>query len=250
MNIYDNIVATCRDLLLTFPNAKLVAEYANSRLSTAAQEKFSIGYFPDNKNLMVLSSIIGDENLSSLGIIYDKVLQDGTFTRKIRCATLENHNLVLPYMDVYGHIVAIVGRTIFGEDDRGNIAKYKNTSFDKGNHLFGLFQSKKSIMDKNTAIVVEGQFDCITAVDNGIDNVIALGSSNMTFEQFSLLNRYTDNIILLLDNDMAGDVGSERIIRIFGKYANIKRVKLPETYKDIDEALKENSANEILSYMK
>jgi DNA primase catalytic core len=249
MSIYDNIVSTCRELLLTFPEAKSVSEYANSRLSANAQEKFSIGYFPDNTNLITLSSIVGDEGLSALGIIYDKVFQDGISTRKVRHATLENHNLVLPYRDVYGRMVAIVGRTILGEEERGNIAKYKNTSFDKGNHLFGLFDAKKSIMQKNIAIVVEGQFDCITAVDNGIDNIVALGSSNMTFEQFSLLNRYTDNIVLLLDNDMAGNVGAERIIRIFGKYANIRQGKLPMGQKDIDEALKENTAEELLSYI-
>src|SRR5208282_2909323 len=155
MNIYDNIISTCRELLLTFSEAKTVVEYANNRLSPDAQEKFSIGYFPDNKNLIALSSIIGDENLSRIGIIYDKVFQDGISTRKTRHATLENHNLVLPYRDVYGHIVAIVGRTILGEEERDNIAKYKNTSFDKGNHIFGLFEAKKAIMHKNVAIVVE-----------------------------------------------------------------------------------------------
>lgn len=242
MNYFDDVVNCCRDLLINFPDAKAVAAYADKRLSKAGQEKFSFGYFPSHRNLETIIATVGLDKLSRLELIYDKFSQDGVANRMIKHSSLENHNLVMPYKDVYGNIIAIVGRTLLSDEDRAkvNIPKYKNTVFKKGSHLFGLYEGKESIIKNNLAFVVEGQFDCITAHDKGLTNVVAIGSSNMTFEQFTLLLRYTNNIILLLDNDEAGKIGSERVMRLYSKYANIKQAKLPKGYKDIDEYLSEN----------
>jgi len=131
------------------------------------------------------------------------------------------------------------------------ISKYKNSSekhnpkFKKGNHLFGLFENKKNIMEKNCVFVVEGQFDVIKAYEKGFNNVVALSNSNMTQYQISLITRYTDNIFLLLDNDEAGEKGRKRIVDMFGKYANINNFYLPMEYKDIDEYLTNNSYEDI-----
>lgn len=243
MNYFDDVVNCCRDLLINFPEAKSISNYANKRLSKEGQDKFKFGYFPSNRNLKTLEAVVGEEKLSKLDLIFDKIVQDGISNRKIRCSSMENHNLIMPYRDVYGEIIAIVGRTILNDDQRKeeNIPKYKNTSFQKGNHLFGLYESKEEIIKNNLAFVVEGQFDCITAHDKGLLNVVALGSSNMTFEQFSLLSRYTNNIILLLDNDEAGKIGADKIIKLYSKYSNIKKALLPGGYKDIDEYLSDNS---------
>jgi len=119
------------------------------------------------------------------------------------------------------------------------IPKYKNTSetnaFKKGNLLFGLYENKQSIIEKDCVYIVEGQFDVIKAVEKGFTNIVALGNSHMTSYQFSVISRYTDNIFLLLDNDEAGEKGRKRIVEKFGKLANIQNFYLPESYKDIDE---------------
>jgi len=252
MNYYKDIVASCRDLLLNFPEAAHVADYASKRLTESGQDKFSFGYFPSNANLSVLEAIVGEDKLAKSDLIYDRILQDGASTRKIRHSSLENHNLVMPYRDVYGNIIALVGRTILGEEERQaqNIPKYKNTSFDKGSHLFGLYEAKESIIKTNTAYVVEGQFDCITAHGKGMTNVVALGSSNMTFEQFALLTRYTNNLFILLDNDQAGRAGTERILKFYSKYANIRRSILPKGFKDIDEYLADNDVESLIYTLK
>lgn len=243
MSYFDEVVNCCRDLLINFPDAKDIANYADKRLSKVGQEKFSFGYFPNNKNLQALTAMVGEHKLAELELIYDRIVQDGVSNRKIRHSNMENHNLVMPYKDVYGNIIALVGRTILNDEQRNSldIPKYKNTSFLKGSHLFGLFESKESIIKNNLAFVVEGQFDCISAYDKGMTNVVAVGSSNMSFEQFALLTRYTNNIVLLLDNDDAGKIGAERIVKLYSKYANIKRAVLPSGYKDIDEYLSDNS---------
>ena len=85
-------------------------------------------------------------------------------------------------------------------------------------------------------------------MEGGIKNIVALGGSNMTHYQFSIINRYTNNIFLLLDNDEAGEKGRKRIIELFGKHANIRNFYVPEPYKDIDEFLSNNNM-ESLSFI-
>ena len=249
MNYFDDVISCCSELLITLPSAKPALNYVNGRLSSASQMKFEFGYFPDNKNLSMLQSVVGEDKLSKLDLIYDKIIQDGVANRMIRHSVLENHNLVMPYKDVYGNIIAIVGRSLLNDAERHeiDIPKYKNTVFDKRSHLFGLFDAKSSIIKNNKVFIVEGQFDCISAFDKEITNVVALGSSNMTFEQFSLISRYTDNITTILDNDDAGRIGTERILKLYSKYANINIIELPKDYHDVADYLAENDAKSLFA---
>ena len=65
MTAFDSIINCCTNLLHSFPQAKESADYIHSRLSDHAINKFEFGYFPDNDNLEVLSSLVGDEVLKS-----------------------------------------------------------------------------------------------------------------------------------------------------------------------------------------
>lgn len=240
--IYDKVITVCRNLLLNFPEAQSIVEYVDKRLSKEAQEKFCFGYFPSNKYIETLLSDISASELSDNSLLYEKIIQDGVANRKVKHSTMEHHNLIMPYRDVYGKIIALVGRSILCDEERKilNIPKYKNTSFKKGQHLFGLFESKETIIKNNIVYIVEGQFDCIKAHEQGLENIVALGCSDMTFDQFALINRYTDNITLLLDNDLAGNAGSNHIIEKFSKFANIKNMTFPGFYKDLDSYLSDN----------
>lgn len=235
-NSYDQIVSSCSNLLYNCPIAKPALEYLDNRLTHDAQKKFGFGFFPPQAHLKLLFSFIDEELLLANNILYQKNIESDY---KIYFSSLENHNLILPYRDVYGKIIALVGRSLLTDEQRSpmNIPKYKNTSFEKSKNLFGLYESKKSILSKGHAYVVEGQFDCIQAHNHGIENVIALGSSNMSPEQLVLLLRYTNDIRLLLDNDEAGELGRKRIIEKYGKYTSISNVYVPHGFKDLDELL-------------
>jgi DNA primase len=121
------------------------------------------------------------------------------------------------------------------------IVKYLNTPFAKGCHLFGLFEAKAHILQDNFAVVVEGQFDVIKAWEKGICNVVATGSSSLTAYQLSLLARYTDRIVLLFDNDDAGDQGRHVAqVKLGGILNNLKLMTnryLPDGYKDLFDFL-------------
>lgn len=236
----ERVLAACQELY-NIPAAAGVRNYADSRVSRQIQDKFGFGYFPNQNNFEVMLPLVDEAALHRSKLRFDKVENEGIYRKTIR-STYEHHNLVMPYKDVYGEIVSMVGRTILSseEADKLGIPKYRNTSFEKNTHLFGLYESKKSIIENNCAVVVEGQFDCISAHDNGIENVVALGCSSMTMYQLGLLMRYTDNIYLLLDNDEPGIKGAERILDKLGSYCDMKSKTIPIGYKDLDDFIKDN----------
>jgi DNA primase len=241
VGMLEKIVESCRYLLKDFPEAQEAQAYLDSRLTPESQEDFQFGYFPGIKNLQVLIDMVGEEALLKEKLFYSRTIEDSLGPRTINTVYFEHHPLILPFRNVYGKVVALVGRTLLPEKEMKalKIPKYKNTSetphFVKGNLLFGLYENKQAILEQNCVFIVEGQFDVIKATEKGFRNIVALGNSHMTAYQFSVISRYTDNINLLLDNDEAGAKGRKRIREKFGKLANIQDFYLPESYKDIDE---------------
>ena len=233
-NSLTNIFNSCNYLLDNYPNAQETKEYLNSRITNS---NFSFGYFPNLNNFSSISNIISEQELINNNLLYSRSIEDHLGPRTIKQLHFEYFSLIIPFKDPYGNIVALVGRTLLDNKERESlkIPKYKNTSFKKGNYLFGLFENKESIIENDMVYIVEGQFDVIKANSIGFNNVIALGTSHMTNYQFSTILRYTNNIILLLDNDEAGIKGRESIIKKYSKFANIQNFYIPESYKDIDE---------------
>lgn len=245
--MYESIIDSCRYLLESYPGAQECRDYLDSRLSNESQESFNFGYFPPIDEIVALTSLVDEEYLKDCRLFYKRTISDSLSSRDSKFLYFDNYPLVMPFRDAYGDIIAIVGRTLLSDKDREkkSISKYKNTVFKKGNYLFGLFEAKIDIIRQNCVYVVEGQFDVVKSMENGLNNIIALGSASMSAYQFSVINRYTNNIFLLLDNDDAGEKGRQSILSKFGRFANIKNFYLPESYKDIDEFFKENSLNDL-----
>jgi DNA primase catalytic core len=237
----EKITQACKYLLHNFPGAEPVKEYLNSRLTLESQEKFQFGYYPSWNELSILTDIVGENTLKKAELIYYKNIEDSLSPRTIPFSHFDEYPLIMPYRDAYGKVVGLVARTLMSEPERklADISKYRNTknNFKKGNYLFGLYENKKEIINRNQVYIVEGQFDVIKACERGIKNIVAIGNSTMTAYQFSVISRYANNINLLLDNDLAGEKGRKSIVTKFGKFANIQNFYIPEIYKDIDEYL-------------
>ena len=238
VNMLEKIMESCRFLLKNYPEAQGSKSYLDSRLNKDSQELFQFGYFPGVENISVLIDLVGEETLREEGLYYlSKEIEDSLFPRRIPTSYFQDHPLILPFRNPYGKIVGIVGRTLLpdAEQKKRKLNKYKNTKFEKGNVVFGLYENKKHILEQGCVYVVEGQFDLIRAMEVGLKNIVALGTNGMNLYQFSVISRYSNNIFLLLDNDEAGQKGREQIIDKFGQFANIQNYYLPNDYKDIDE---------------
>ena len=77
--------------------------------------------------------------------------------------------------------------------------------FDKGNVLFGLDMARKAIRDANLAVIVEGYMDVLMSHQVGVANVVAGMGTALTEAQMRQIKRYTSNVTLALDPDVAGE---------------------------------------------
>jgi DNA primase len=121
------------------------------------------------------------------------------------------NRVMFPICNDLGEVIAFSGRVLAGDATE---AKYVNSPetmlFTKGNVLFGLHKSKRALIDKNSAIVCEGQLDLITAFEAGVQNVIAPQGTAFTEKQARILKRYVEEVVLCFDSDAAGQKAAER----------------------------------------
>jgi DNA primase len=151
---------------------------------------------------------------------------------------------IFPIQDIFGRIIAFGARQLENEK---NQPKYINSPqtivYDKSKVLYGIFQAKNNIINKQQSILVEGYADVITLHQYGFKNAIASSGTSLTEEQLKQLKRYSDNILILYDGDQAGINATERAIELALQQAfNVHSVILPNN-NDPDIFLKENGAN-------
>jgi DNA primase len=123
--------------------------------------------------------------------------------------------------------------------------KYTNSPqtplFDKSGTLYGINLAKDAVREQDTAVIVEGYMDVITAHQNGFKNAVASMGTAVTEKQITILKRLTRNMALALDADAAGE---EAMLRTVGYEntldAEIKVIILPEG-KDPDDVIKEDA---------
>lgn len=142
-------------------------------------------------------------------------------------------SLIFPIYDLYGECVGIQTRRMYPSKN-----KYVNSAnsniFTKGRHLYGLDKSYKDILEQNQVIVTEGLFDSIQLRQQGIKNVVSIMGTALSDTQAALLSRFTNNVVLLLDPDPAGERASNKHLRKLEKHLNCKQVHIP-TKQDPDE---------------
>jgi DNA primase len=100
-----------------------------------------------------------------------------------------------------------------------------------GSTLFGLQYFNPL---KNSAILVEGSFDCIWMHQQGFDNTLAILHSDITQHQYTLLQGVTNKIYVMLDGDVAGGLGTLKLKHKLSSNFIVKCCHLPQE-KDPDD---------------
>lgn len=101
--------------------------------------------------------------------------------------------------------------------------------YHKSDTLYGVYQAKKSIREKDNCYLVEGYTDVISMHLAGIENVVASSGTSLTENQIKLIKRFTDNVTVLYDGDAAGIKASLRgIDMILEGGLNVKAVVFPQ----------------------
>jgi 5S rRNA maturation endonuclease (ribonuclease M5) len=132
-----------------------------------------------------------------------------------------------------------------------NLEKYwaekwlNSQGFSKSKTLYNIWNARKYIQDTKTAILVEGQGDVWRMDEAGIYNTVGMFGKDLGYEQSQLLKKINvKNLIIITDNDEAGDKGYINIYKKYKNKYNIYRIEL-ET-KDLGDM----SINDINSVIK
>lgn len=138
--------------------------------------------------------------------------------------------ITVPIHNAAGAIIGFSARK-FREETFGG--KYVNTSetplFKKSYVLFGLHLCRRRIAKERKAIIVEGQFDALRMIEDGL-NITVAGQGTAFGEGHvrELLSLGVQEVYLALDPDKAGQEAAYKIGRLFQKEGvEVRIVKLP-----------------------
>lgn len=118
--------------------------------------------------------------------------------------------IIFPITDRNGKLIGLGGRYIrCSANDAYDVPKYINPSdceiYNKSAQFYGLNEATNAIKQWGCVNIVEGYMDVISPSRIGLENIIATCGTAFTIEQAKLIKRYTNHIILMRDNDAAGE---------------------------------------------
>lgn len=207
--------------------------------------KFQLGYCLNQHDAFAREAILKGyrpEYLVKTGLCYardDGSLRDRFWGR-----------VIFPVHTLSGKVVAFGGRVLKTD---AKTAKYVNSPeseiYHKSNELYGIYFAKQSIVKQDRCFLVEGYTDVISMHQSGIENVVASSGTSLTPGQIRLIHRFTNNITVLYDGDMAGIKASLRgIDMLLEEGMNIKVVLLPDG-DDPDSFARKHNATDYQAYI-
>ncbi|OGD82875.1 hypothetical protein A2165_01580, partial [Candidatus Curtissbacteria bacterium RBG_13_40_7] len=210
-------------------------------------KKFGLGFAPkgwENTYKFLTKKGYSAADISQSGLIISRQMRSSSeYFDRFR------NRLMFPLKDSRGVVLGFAGRLL--EQETRNMkhavrqeAKYINSPetlvFNKGSLLFGLDLARDAIRRSNETLLVEGEFDVISAHQVGIENTVASKGTALTDKQVVLLSRLCENVALCYDADIAGDAAARRGIELLDNAGvNVKIVDLGN-HKDPDEFLQKD----------
>jgi len=202
---------------------KSVLQYLRKRGMTVETIKlFRLGFAPSAGDIVA-------KELTQLGFTEDELTKAGVAKdRNGRLVDQFYNRITFPIMNPSGKIVAFTARVL-----DSSLPKYINTPetpiYHKSDILFCFDKAKEQVRKQDHIIMVEGQMDAIFSYQAGVKNVVATSGTAMTDHQLDLIKRFTKNIKMAFDVDMAGQNATRRAIELaWERDFNIKVIEVPE----------------------
>lgn len=193
--------------------------------------EFNIGLSTNNKLHEILAKKYNLEDLLKIDIVreVDNKIYD-TFQNRI----------MFPIIDEDNNIVGFSGRKYLANDlDNKQLSKYVNSRetdiFIKSKIFYNINNALPNIKKSKEIIITEGFMDTIRMVSIGYDNTVALMGTAFTKEHLDKIIKYKCKVVLNLDQDNAGVLGTISIGDELIKNNIDVSVIVFDDYKDSDE---------------
>lgn len=210
-------------------------------------KKFQLGYCTDQRDAFAQAALqkgYKAEFLEKTGLCYrkeDSSLRDRFWGR-----------VIFPIHSLSGKVVAFGGRVLSAQTKNVQM-KYVNSPeseiYHKSKELYGIYFAKQAIVRQDRCFLVEGYTDVISMHQSGVKNVVASSGTALTPEQIRLIHRFTNNITVLYDGDMAGIKASLRgIDMLLEEGMNVKICLLPDG-DDPDSFARKHNATDFQAFI-
>lgn len=147
--------------------------------------------------------------------------------------------LVIPIRDERSRPLAFTARTVRPDEPRKYINSPETPAYIKGRVIFALDLARDEIARRGHAVLMEGQFDVITAHQFGVTNAVASSGTALTDDQVRLLKRFSDELLVCFDADRPGRDAAFKAIELAAAHQMRTRVvTVPAPAKDPDEFLR------------
>lgn len=233
------------NLLHTEEGQNIGLSYFRERgFSNATIEKFMLGYSLEQWDAFLVSALAKG---------FDKSLLEKAGLIKVRPDRVYDSyrgRVIFPIFSNTGKILGF-GARILKKTEKA--PKYVNSPenelYVKNRVLYGLYQSRKAINDKQECFLVEGYTDVISLHQAGIENVVSSSGTSLTTGQLKQIGNLTKNLTILYDGDAAGIKAALRGLDMaIEENFIVKLVLLPEG-EDPDSFVQKNGSAAFETYV-
>ncbi|BBW95563.1 DNA primase [Geobacillus sp. FSL W8-0032] len=186
-------------------------------------ERFEIGYAPDVPDAaakLLESRAFSLVLMEKAGLLLKR--EDGRYVDRFR------NRVMFPIHDHRGATVGFSGRSL-GEGQPKYINSPETPIFRKGTLFYFFHEARVPIRKRQEALLVEGFADVISAVQAGVDYVVAAMGTSLTEEQARLLRRHAETVTICYDGDRAGmDAAWRAAEQLSALGCQIKVASLPD----------------------
>ncbi|GEM_PF-834153 len=215
---------------LLAPQGVPALDYTREReIAPEMLKAFRVGLAPDSFSQLLTAARdwgFNEEELEASGLFGERERPRNGEKRYDRF----RNRLMFPILDEQERVIGFSGRVLPGNDSK---AKYVNSPetllFKKSRVLYGIHLARRPMADSRRAVLCEGQLDVIRCHEAGIQDAVAAQGTAVTAEHATVLKRYADEVVLLLDADSAGIKAALRSAEaLLSESLSIKVASLPE----------------------
>ncbi len=201
-------------------------------------QQYSLGYLPDSYNDLLhylVKHWFTEEDMLVAGLAKKNDKWLFSFFR---------HRLIFPIWDHMGNVIAFGARSLSEEQQ----PKYLNTPdtalYDKSKVLYGINYVKKNIKDFQKLIVVEWYMDVIALSVAWFPIAVATCWTSLTKQHVQQMQRYTNDVLFLFDNDEAGLQATIRWLKLaYSRDVFPRMMTIVWDAKDIDDVVRQKWEN-------
>jgi DNA primase len=216
------------------------------------RQKFELGYSLDAWDAFskeALAKGYSTELLEKAGLMIPREGSSGGGYDRFR------GRVIFPIHHAAGKVIAFGARILKSDtSSKASQPKYLNSPetavYHKSDVLYGIFQAKNAIRQLDHCYLVEGYTDVISLHQAGIENVVASSGTSLTVEQIRLIGRFTPNVTILYDGDIAGIKAALRgLDLVLEEGLNVNIVLFPDG-DDPDSYVRKVGAEAFKTYLK